>query len=136
MPRSSNSFGMQSEKMQLLQGEATMIVGKEEQVKHVTFNDLLNSLPQANATTVSTTKAIAKLGRAEPHSDGMDSTLTIEGQVVKVNCNNTTSTDAQCLGATEKKHSKRRKSLTRRRSKPSRPGGEGQPGGGGVGMNP
>src|SRR5258708_1346369 len=48
----SIAFGIAAEKMQLLSGEATMIVGKEDSVKHASFNELIDGLPQANATVV------------------------------------------------------------------------------------
>jgi hypothetical protein len=48
------AFGIAAEKMQLLSGEATMILGKEETVKHASFNEMLATLPQADAHVVST----------------------------------------------------------------------------------
>jgi hypothetical protein len=48
----SIAFGIFAEKMQLLSGEATHIVGKEEQIRHADFNKLIESLPAANAHEV------------------------------------------------------------------------------------
>lgn len=48
----SIAFGIFAEKMQLLAGEATHIVGKEEHIRHADFNALIESLPAANAREV------------------------------------------------------------------------------------
>jgi hypothetical protein len=45
-------FGIACEKMQLLTGEATIRIGKEEQVDHTSFNELLAALPSASARVI------------------------------------------------------------------------------------
>jgi hypothetical protein len=45
-------FGIACEKMQLLSGEPSVIIGKEEQLTHRSFNELLAALPVANAQVI------------------------------------------------------------------------------------
>lgn len=49
----SVAFGIVTEKMLLLGGEATTIVGTtSDKMKHASFNDLIDSLPQADVTEI------------------------------------------------------------------------------------
>ena len=45
-------FGIATEKMLLLSGEPSVIIGKEEQLTHRLFNELLDALPTANVIEV------------------------------------------------------------------------------------
>jgi hypothetical protein len=45
-------FGIACEKMLLLSGEPSVIVGKEEQLTHRSFNDLIAALPVASAQVI------------------------------------------------------------------------------------
>jgi hypothetical protein len=46
-------FGIAVEKMQTLSGEPCVIVGKEEQLSHRSFNEILAALPDAQVIEVS-----------------------------------------------------------------------------------
>jgi hypothetical protein len=48
----SVAFGILTEKLLLLSGEATVIIGSDERVKHEDFNALLEALPRADARVI------------------------------------------------------------------------------------
>jgi hypothetical protein len=95
----SIAFGIAAEKMQLLSGEATMIVGKDDQVKHASFNDLIASLPQADAVVVNS-NPVDNQQQQIIHSP-LQSTNKDNQPVLSI------TTDAQSLVPTEKKSRKR-----------------------------
>lgn len=70
-------FGVLAEKHQLLSGEATVIVHHvEERIKHTDFNDLVDSLPQANAREIGSSASAARqkgeLAAPAPTDTGSD----------------------------------------------------------------
>ena len=59
-------FGIACEKMLLLSGEPSVIVGKEEQLTHRSFNELLDALPTANVIEVAGSQQADEAPKEEP----------------------------------------------------------------------
>lgn len=68
----SIAFGIFAEKMQLLAGEATSIIGKEETIKHADFNALIDALPLANAHEVPSEMGYSAGGRTQKEVTGSE----------------------------------------------------------------
>lgn len=127
---SAVAFGILAERGQLLAGEPTVIVGKEEQVQHQDFNTLLASLPQANVIEVVDGEAQNEAEQSPHHvalPAGMDSTPTDERQDGTLG---TPSTDEPSLSVTESQPTKRtQRNKSRKRSRKTGGGGSTQAGG-------